>query len=131
MIAIDTNVLVRFLTLDDAEQAALAVGLIDTLTPQAPAFISREVMIETVWVLERAYRFDRMTIAQALDAVLEAEELLVENPDRVGLALSRYRHGGPGFADQMIALAGRDAGAATCYTFDRKAAALPESTLLA
>ncbi|WP_394155092.1 PIN domain-containing protein [Loktanella salsilacus] len=130
MIAIDTNVLVRFLTSDDATQAALATALIDTLTPQSPAFISREVMIETVWVLERAYGFDRMTIAQALDAVLEAEELAVENPDRVGLALSRYRHGGPGFADQMIALAGRDAGATTCYTFDRKAAALPESTLL-
>jgi|TARA_R110000787_G_scaffold216709_1_gene325730 hypothetical protein len=32
-------------------------------------------------VLERAYDFDRMTIAKALDAVLEAEELLVENPD--------------------------------------------------
>jgi predicted nucleic-acid-binding protein len=81
LIGIDTNVLVRFLTLHDAEQAALAVGLIDTLTAQDPAFISRQVLIQTVWVLERAYGFDRMTIAKALDAVLEAEELLVENPD--------------------------------------------------
>ena len=81
LIGIDTNVLVRFLTLHDAEQAALAVGLIDTLTAQDPAFISRQVLIQTVWVLERAYGFDRMTIAKALDAVLEAEDLLVENPD--------------------------------------------------
>jgi hypothetical protein len=30
----------------------------------------------------------------------------------------------------MIVLAGQGAGATTCYTFDRKAAALPEATLL-
>jgi|GEM_PF-1932473 hypothetical protein len=48
LIGIDTNVLVRFLTLHDAEQAALAVGLIDTLTAQDPAFISRQVLIQTV-----------------------------------------------------------------------------------
>lgn len=130
MIALDTNVLVRFLTQDDPAQAQLANDLIGKLTPGSPAFVCREVMIEVVWVLERAYRFDRQTIAQALDAVLEAVELQIENADRVGLALSRYRHGGPGFADQMIALAGRDAGAATCYTFDKQAGTLVESTLL-
>ena len=44
--------------------------------------------------------------------------------------MSRYRHGGPGFADLIIVLAGQRTGATTCYTFDRKAASLPEVTLL-
>ena len=130
MIAIDTPVLIRFLTQDDPAQGALALGLIGTLTADDPAFICREVLVEAVAILERAYGFDRDRIAQALDALLEAEELSVEAPDRVGLALSRYRAGGPGFADQMIALAGRDAGATTCYTFDAPVAELPEAALL-
>jgi predicted nucleic-acid-binding protein len=32
---------------------------------------------------------------------------VIEVPDRVAVALDRYRRGGPGFADQMIALAGQ------------------------
>jgi predicted nucleic-acid-binding protein len=49
-------------------------------------FIVREVVIKMVWVLERTYEFNRMTIAQAIYAVLDAVKLVVEQADRVGLA---------------------------------------------
>jgi predicted nucleic-acid-binding protein len=130
VIALDTNVLVRFLTQDDAGQAELAARLIEGLTPEAPGFIAREVVVELVWVLERSYSFARAEVALALEALLTAAELEVEAADDVGTAMTRYRDEGPGFADQMIAAAGRRAGAAELVTFDRNAAAIGGVRLL-
>ena len=71
-LGLDTNVLVRFLVQDDAVQAEAATALIGSLTEAAPGFVSREVLVELVWVLERAYNLGRADIARALDGLLEA-----------------------------------------------------------
>jgi predicted nucleic-acid-binding protein len=56
MIALDINVLVRYLVQDDPEQAALASRLIeDVLTPSEPGFVSLVVLAQTAWLLERVY----------------------------------------------------------------------------
>ena len=130
MIALDTNVLVRFLVQDDPDQARLADEIIDQLTEEAPAFVGREVLVELVWVLERAYRLGRAEIAGALDGLLASTELIIEGGDDIGAALELYRNDGFGFADLMIAAAARRAGASEVVTFDRKAARLPEVRLL-
>ena len=130
MIALDTNVLVRFLVQDDPLQAQLATKLIDQLTDDAQGFVSREVLIELVWVLERAYHLGRAEIAAALDGLLSATELNIEGSDEVAPALELYRNDGFGFADLMIAAAARRAGASEVVTFDRKAARLPGVRLL-
>ncbi|MDS9469869.1 type II toxin-antitoxin system VapC family toxin [Paracoccus sp. MBLB3053] len=121
MIGIDTNVLIRFLVQDDPVQAAQASGLFASLTEAEPGFLSREVMVEMVWVLERAYRLARKDIADAVDGLLAAHEIIVESADRVGLANERYRLGGAGFSDHLIALTSREAGCDRIYSFDRKA----------
>ena len=59
MIALDTNVLVRFLVQDDAMQGQAASALIDGLTELDPGYICREVIVELVWVLERVYKVHR------------------------------------------------------------------------
>lgn len=130
MIGIDTNVLVRFLVQDDPAQGVQASAFIASLTEGAPGFIAREVTVETVWVLEKAYDLPRRQIAAAMEGLLEARELIVESSDRVAIALDRYAKGGAGFSDQMIALAGVDAGCAVTVTFDRKAAAGPGMQLV-
>ncbi|PZX14897.1 putative nucleic-acid-binding protein [Palleronia aestuarii] len=122
MIGIDTNVLVRFLTGDDPAQSAAAGRLIGSLSAERPGFVCREVTIELVWVLERAYRFGRREIAGALEGLLGARELVIEAAEIVGLALSRYARGGPGFADQMILAQCATAGCSEVVTFDRQAA---------
>jgi predicted nucleic-acid-binding protein len=106
LIALDTNVLVRFLAQDDADQARIAGAVIDQLTASAPGFVSREVMIELVWVLERAYGYTRSEIRTALEGLLSATELLIEIADDVGPALDLYSKEGFGFADLMIAAGG-------------------------
>ena len=130
MIGLDTNVLVRFLVQDDPGQGAQASALVASFSEAAPGFISREVIVETVWVLERAYNLPRAQIATTMEGLLEARELIIETSERVAVALDRYRKGGAGFSDQMIALAGGHAGCSVTMTFDRKAAAGPGMQLM-
>ncbi len=130
MIAVDTNVLVRFLTQDDPDQARAATGFMNGLCESDPGFISREVMVELVWVLERAYGFSRAEIAGALEGLLSVTELEVEVADDVGRAVFQYREGGFGFADLMIAAAARRMDAVPLVTFDRKAARIAGVELL-
>jgi predicted nucleic-acid-binding protein len=130
VIALDTNVLVRFLVQDDPGQARLANEIIDQLTDDAPGFVGREVLVELVWVLERAYRLGRSEIAEVLDGLLTSTELRVEGAEQVGAALELYRNEGFGFADLMIVAAARRADASELLTFDRKAARLSGVRLL-
>jgi len=124
MIALDTNVLVRFLTQDDPEQGRLASILIGGLTEADPGYVFREVLVELVWVLERSYGFERDEIARALEGLLTASELLIETGDDVASILELYETDGYGFADLMIRQAARRAGAQALMTLDCKAARL-------
>ena len=122
MTAVDTNVIVRYLVGDDAEQAEAARALIDGLTPGAPGFICREVVIEVAWVLERSYRFTRTRVAETLMDLTASDSLVVENSDDVAAAAHRYREGGAGFSDLMILAAAERAEAMPLHTFDRRLA---------
>ena len=130
MIGLDTNVLVRFLVGDDREQYAQSTEVMKNLTTERPGFICREVTMELVWVLERAYKFERAQIAMAVDRLLEAQELVIEAAEQVAIAINRYKAGGAGFADQIVGLAGRANGCTHTVTFDRKASALPDMRLV-
>ena len=130
MTGLDTNVIVRFLMKDDADQAALAAKAFAELTTATPGFVCREVLVELVWVLQKIYRLPRTDIADAIEGLLGAREIMVESADQVAVAVDRLRRGGPGFADQMIALAGQGSGCGKTVTFDRKAASLPGMSLL-
>ena len=124
MISLDTNVLVRYLVADDLQQAATARSLIESLSPEQPGFVSREVAVEMVWVLERAYRLARAQIADVLLEMLATDSLVLETPDDVARAASTYRQGGAGFSDLMILAAARRQRALPLHTFDRRLARL-------
>ena len=117
MIALGTNVLVRYLVADDAKQAEAARVLLAGLTTGRSAFVCREVTVELVWVLERAYRFSRDRISTVLEELVATEELEFEAIDGVASAAH-------GYPDLMIAAAARRSGAQPLYTFDRRAAQL-------
>ena len=129
MISLDTNVLVRYLVADDAEQAAAARSLIESLTPEHPGFISREVAVETVWVLERAYRLAREQISDVLMELLATDSLVLEAPGDVARAASTYRQGDAGFSDLMILAAAQRQHALPLHTFDRRLSRLAGAVL--
>ena len=53
MIAIDTNLVVRYLSGDHPEQSARARALVD----QNPVFVGLTVVLEVEWVLRSAYGY--------------------------------------------------------------------------
>ena len=130
MIGIDTNILVRFLVQDDPAQAEAARSLFDRCSSREPGFIGREVLVETVWVLERAYGKTREQISGVILGLLESEELVIEEAADATVAAVAYGDGAGDFADHMIAAAALRADCKTLYTFDRKAARHNAVTLL-
>ncbi len=130
MIALDTNVLVRYLVRDEAQQAEAARSLLESLTAERPGFICREVIVELAWVLERAYGYTRDRIATVLEQLVATEHLVIEAADDVARAAFRYRPGSAGFSDLMILAAAERSGARSLYTFDLKAAQLDGVALL-
>jgi predicted nucleic-acid-binding protein len=120
MIAVDTNVLVRFLVEDDLNQSRQAARLIEKAVASGePLFISDIVMCETVWVLASAYGLPRAEIAHALGGLLRAKSLVFASTDRLASSLDAYRRGKGDFADYLIREHAQAHGADRVATFDR------------
>lgn len=120
MIGLDTNVLVRYLTLDDPKQAASAVALIDGAAESGtPLFISSSVLCELVWVLEGAYGYHKPDLVTAIEGLLRAAQVRFTEPARLWGALEDFRDGRADFADCVIGHDGAEAGCDTTMTFDR------------
>ena len=130
MIALDTNVLVRYLVNDDIEQAQLARDLLANLTSQNPGFICREVIMELAWVCDRCYGFSRDQIATVFEELIATAELHVEAAEDVFRAVHGYRRGDSEFSDQMIAAAASRFDNVPLYTFDKQVAQLDGAVLL-
>lgn len=96
MIAIDTNVLVRLVTSDDAAQARRAARLFE----KQDVFIVKTVLLESEWVLRYAYGLDRERIAGALRGVLGLPRVAVEDSTAVAIALDHFE-AGLDFADAL------------------------------
>ncbi len=123
MVGLDTNVLVRLLTRDDAAQLRRAEALVRTrCRPDDPGWISLVVLCELVWVLEGAYGYAKADIARALEALLRMPSLQVEHEPLVAKAIRAWRGASFDFADAVIAVRNRNEGCVTTHTFDRKAA---------
>ena len=121
MIGIDTNVLVRYLVQDDEIQAKAATQILEQITDETPAFINNIVMCETVWVLARAYKYDKSIIAETLEQILATAGLQFENAEAIRKAVRHYKNGNADFSDYLIGEINKENGVATTYTFDRKA----------
>ena len=120
MIALDTNVLVRILVEDDAEQTARARALVEDLDRSGQrAHVADIVLAEVAWVLRTCYDFGRKDIARALGALLAARQLAFENAHRAHRALASYEGGKGDFADYGIRESARAADCTTIKTFDK------------
>ena len=125
MIGLDTNVLVRYLAQDDPVQSARATEIIERrLTEENPGFLSVVAMVETVWVLDRAYGLGRDEIAAAIERTLQIDVIAVENEQEVFTAMIAFKQGKSSFADAIILSLGARAGCAYTFTFDRRASRL-------
>ena len=130
MIAVDTNILLRAIVRDNAGMSDAAQALLRGLSAEEPGFVCREVLLETVWVLERAYRFPRAQIVDVLRDLFATGSLVAEASDDVAKATFLYGQGSADFADLMILAAAERVGAMPLYTFDQKLAREEGAALL-
>ena len=122
MIGLDTNILIRYLTQDDPIQSPKATEILEhRLTRTNPGFVSIVVMVEVVWVLDRAYGLTGQEIATAVERLLQVEVLVIQNEQEVFTAMLALKQGRGSFADALIVVLGARAGCTRTLTFDQKA----------
>ncbi|MFH0812981.1 MAG: type II toxin-antitoxin system VapC family toxin [Pseudomonadota bacterium] len=120
MKGLDTNVLVRYLTQDDKEQAAIAAREIEEAAAKGKKLLIQPlVLCELVWVLETAYGFVKSDILKALEAIMRTAQFEIGEKDIVWQALADYKHGKGDFSDYYLGRANEKEGARITLTFDK------------
>ena len=122
MIGLDTNILVRYVTQDDASQSKVATSLIENkLSERNLGFITLMGLIKLTWVLESCYEQNKASIINVIEALLTTKQLLLERADLAHLALKDFKNGNGDFSDAVIARVSVDNGCSQILTFDKKA----------
>lgn len=120
MIALDTNVLVRFLVDDDAAQSKRSRAILArAIEEESGCFVPDVVVCEVVWVLSSVYRISRVEIVRHLGSLLRARHLVYRSADRLARALEAFQDGHGDFADYVIREESMAAGCDAVATFDK------------
>lgn len=120
MRAVDTNLLVRLVTRDDARQVAAAERFVAN-----GAWVPHLVLAEATWVLSSVYDREPGDIATAVEMLLNHQHLTVQDSDVVAAAVAHFRRRpGLGFSDCLVVEVARKAGHLPLGTFDRNLARL-------
>jgi predicted nucleic-acid-binding protein len=115
MRAVDTNVLVRLVTRDDAKQVAVAEAFV-----QKGAWVSHLALAEASWVLSAVYDLEHSAIVTAIEMLLNHTDLTLEESEVVSNALETFRkRRALGFSDCLMLEVARKAGHLPLGTFDR------------
>jgi predicted nucleic-acid-binding protein len=116
MRAVDTNVLIRLLTRDNAKQV-----LVEQQFVGKGAWLSHLALAEATWVLDSVYDLGPAEIATAIDMLLSHKDLTVQDADVVAAALAQFRkRPALGFSDCLLVEVARKAGHLPLGTFDRE-----------
>lgn len=119
MIAVDTNLLVRYAIRDDPDQAARAVSFLKA----HDCLVVRSVVLETGWVLGSGYGLSREQVVERIRHILCLPRVFTEDVEQVLLALDWYEQGMDlGDALHITAAQGVSEGFATFDKGIRKAA---------
>jgi predicted nucleic-acid-binding protein len=134
MIGLDTNVLVRYLAQDDAQQAAVATRLIEhELSAAQPGFVSLVVLVELCWVLKRLYGATEDELLETVHDLLGAAQFLLQSREVVQAAaqrLSGLKRGRVGLADMLITEIAKTQGCSHTVSCDKDAVRLAGMDLL-
>lgn len=115
-VIIDTNVLVRAIVRDDAEEAERAMAVLAA----AEVIIPNQTFCELIWVLGRVYKLSHGELMDVVSAWADTEGVVVDTA-AVAAGLAVMKRGGD-FADGIVAFEGRRLGGSVFATFDRRAA---------
>jgi predicted nucleic-acid-binding protein len=122
MIALDTNIIVRFLVRDDEKQArAVYARFKQAEAARERLFVPLLVVLETIWVLQSAYDLSRDEILDAFEDLRRMPILEFEKDPVLQRFLSSGRKSRPDLSDLLIAVSAQASGCDFGLTFDKKA----------
>ena len=131
MIALDTNVLIRFLVRDDERQAQIVYARFKQAESAREAlFVPLLVVLETIWVLESVYDKSRKEVLDSFDELKDMPILEFEKVQVLQSWLSEGMKSNADLSDLLIALAAQSCGCSGGVTFDKKASKFPFFRLL-
>ena len=131
MAALDTNILVRYLVQDDAQQLSAAKKVIRAAIRSGETlFIPITVTLELEWVLRSNFKFDKEQVTTVLSNLLASVELSFESEPATEIALAFYKQGTADFSDCMHIALAHIAGETPLWTFDRAASKIDGAKLL-
>jgi predicted nucleic-acid-binding protein len=120
LIALDTNVLVRFLVRDDEHQAMRARNLVETCRATGDTcLVSNPVLCELEWVLESVYHASRSDVASSIRMLLTTPPFVLEDAELLERTLKMYSKEKGDLSDYILGEIAGARGARTTYTFDR------------
>ncbi|MBG1269822.1 type II toxin-antitoxin system VapC family toxin [Nostoc sp. WHI] len=113
MIAVDTNIIVRFLTQDDELQFQKSREIFQT----QDIFITDTVILETEWVLRFAYKLKPDEICTTLKNLFGLPNIYLSNPSLI-VQVIQWHENGLDFADAFHLAQSQHC--SKFYTFDEK-----------
>lgn len=97
---LDTNIVIRHLTGEPADQAEAATALLDSTEP---LYLTEVTIAECAHVLRSVYRAPHATIAVVLRSLISQPHVRVDHPERLMAALNILEISGLGFPDAHLA----------------------------
>jgi predicted nucleic-acid-binding protein len=120
-VVIDTNLLVRYLTDDDAAKAKAVDHLLKKAGKgEIRILIPSIVIAELVWVLESFYKMEPDGIADLVEALLNTTGVEVTDKSIINESLKLYKAKKIDMIDAWIIHFAKEVGVETIYTFDKK-----------
>lgn len=126
MIAVDSNIFMRWLLNDDKEQADAIAALVKKFEKSGDRLWAADTVIaEVVWVLESIYDVPAKDVAGYVESLLDVQTFEFENRERLLCALELYRAHGVDFIDCTIVASAKEKAIATVLTYDRDFKRMP------
>ena len=119
MIAIDTNILIRFLIEDDVYQTKRAEKVLKEHNDEGKIYLSNIVLVETEWVLSSVYQFSKNKICSTIDRILNTKQFVFDDREVLIRANIKYIQKNKDFSDSLIGELGNVKSIKT-YTFDKQ-----------
>ncbi|EZP53531.1 type II toxin-antitoxin system VapC family toxin [Sphingomonas sp. RIT328] len=88
MKAVDTNIVVRYVTDDDPVQSPIATRVLSE-----PCYVSDTVLLETAWLRSSHYGFGRTLLAATLADLIRLPTITLSDPAWIAWAIERFVRG--------------------------------------
>ncbi len=132
MIALDTNVFVRYLTDDDARPSPAATRFIEeSLSPERPGCVGLVTLAELAWALKSRHRASASEVMVVIEELASDARFSLQDSHAVWLALDMAESAGADLPDAMLAALASVNGCTNGVVFDKSAARLPGMRALA